>query len=85
MHVEIEVVELPGPLPLPARSPLLRNRGGVKTQTDWAANPIDGVDRLRVGGRGAARAEDAQGTPTQSHISPSILVYEENSYMQDGM
>ena len=29
------------------------------------------------GGRGAARAEDAQGTPTQSHISPNILVYEE--------
>ena len=28
-------------------------------------------------GRGAARAEDAQGTPTQSHISPSIVVYEE--------
>ena len=27
-------------------------------------------------GRGAARAEDAQGTPTQNHISPSILVYE---------
>ena len=27
-------------------------------------------------GRGATRAEDAQGTPTQSHISPSILVYE---------
>ena len=26
-----------------------------------------------------ARAEDAQGTPTQSHISPSILVYEEES------
>ena len=24
-------------------------------------------------GRGSARAEDAQGTPTQSHISPSIL------------
>ena len=23
------------------------------------------------------RAEDAQGKPTQSHISPSILVYEE--------
>jgi len=23
------------------------------------------------------RAEDAQGTPTQSHISPSLLVYEE--------
>ena len=26
-------------------------------------------------GRGTARAEDAQGTPT--HISPSILVYED--------
>ena len=25
------------------------------------------------GGRGSARAEDAQGTPTQSHVSPSIL------------
>ena len=39
-------------------------------------------DRLRVGwlnlsARGATRAEDAQGTPTQSHISPSILVYED--------
>ena len=33
------------------------------------------VGRLRVG-RGTTRAEDAQGTPTQSHISPSILVYE---------
>ena len=30
-----------------------------------------------LSGRGAARAEDAQGTPTQSHISPSILVYED--------
>ena len=29
-------------------------------------------------GRATARAEDAQGTPTQSHISPRILVYEEN-------
>ena len=29
-------------------------------------------------GRGTARAEDAQGTPTQSHISPSILVYEDS-------
>ena len=33
---------------------------------------------LRGGsGRGTTRAEDAQGTPTQSHISPSILVYED--------
>ena len=30
-------------------------------------------------GRGTTRAEDAQGTPTLSHISPSILVYEEKS------
>ena len=28
-------------------------------------------------GRGTTRAEDSQGTPTQSHISPSILVYED--------
>ena len=26
----------------------------------------------------AARVEDAPGTPTQSHISPIILVYEDN-------
>ena len=31
------------------------------------------LDRLRVW-RGTARAHDAQGTPAQSHISPSILV-----------
>ena len=29
-----------------------------------------------LSGRGATRTEDAQGTPTQTHISPSILVYE---------
>jgi hypothetical protein len=27
-------------------------------------------------GRGTTRAQDAQGTPTQSQISPSVLVYE---------
>ena len=32
----------------------------------------------RIFGRSAARAEDARGTPTQGHMSPSILlVYEE--------
>ena len=31
-------------------------------------------------GGGAARAGDAQGTPTQSHISPSILVYEDETF-----
>ena len=35
------------------------------------ANSVD------LSGRGTARAENAQGTPTQSHISPSMLVYEE--------
>ena len=30
-------------------------------------------------GRGSARAEDAQGPPTQSHIPPSIAVYEEKN------
>ena len=30
-----------------------------------------------LAGRGTARAEDAHGTPTQSHISPSILVYKD--------
>jgi len=35
------------------------------------------IDR-HLSGRGTARAEDAQGTPTQSHTSPSILVYEDN-------
>ena len=33
--------------------------------------------RLAKSGMGAARAEDAEGTPTQSHTSPSILVYED--------
>ena len=31
-----------------------------------------------LSGRGAARAENAQGKPDQSHISPSILAYEDN-------
>jgi len=43
----------------------------MPTGTNWR------VGRLRVG-RGAARAEDAQGKPTQSRISPSILVHEDN-------
>jgi len=42
------------------------------------------VDSRLVGstdfGRGTARAEDAQGTPAQSDVSPSILVYEEKMW-----
>ena len=30
----------------------------------------------RLTERGATRTEDAQGAPTQSHMSPSILAYE---------
>ena len=33
-------------------------------------------------GRGTARAEDARGTPTQMHIPPSILVYEDKRATQ---
>ena len=38
----------------------------------------------KEGGRRAARAEDAQGTPTQSHISPSILVNDDKMVEQEG-
>ena len=43
--------------------------------------PGRGVGRgiTRAVGRGTTRAEDAQGTPTQSHTSPSILVYEDST------
>ena len=42
--------------------------------------PSAGFQALRdLSGSGAARAEDAQGTPTQSHISPSILVYKDQT------
>ena len=44
---------------------------GLVTTTDFHSSHPQG--------RGAARADDAQGTPTQSHISPSIQVYEENT------
>jgi len=33
-----------------------------------------------LSGRGTTGAEDAQGTPTQSHISPSLLVYEDQRF-----
>ena len=32
---------------------------------------------------GTAKAKDAQGTPIQSHISPSVLVYEEKNGQLD--
>ena len=35
------------------------------------------LTRVIDSGRGTTRAEDAQGTPAQSHISPRILAYKE--------
>jgi len=37
------------------------------------------VQGIGFTGRGTTRAEDAKETPTQSHISPNILVYEDDS------
>ena len=36
-----------------------------------------------LSGRGTTREEDAPGTPTQSHLSPSILVHEEKTVIND--
>ena len=44
---------------------------------------VGSTDFSFITGRGTARAEDAQGTPTQSHILPSILVYEDNPDVDD--
>ena len=39
------------------------------------------MSRRIFSGRGTTRAEDAQGTPTQSHISASILVNEDKIFI----
>ena len=44
-------------------------------KTTWTTFEVE-VDPLIQSG--TARAEDAQGTPAQSHISPSLRVYEDN-------
>ena len=52
-------------------------------KTDIARNADDrhrNTHSRDLSGRGTARAEDAQGTPTQSHISSNILVYEDNNF-----
>jgi len=46
---------------------------GLVGSTDFHSSHPQGHEGSE---RGAARAEDAQGSPTQSHISPIILVYE---------
>ena len=52
--------------------------GTYKTVKAWFWPWLSGgtTHSRDLSGRGTARAEDAQGTPTQRHISPSILVYE---------
>ena len=42
-------------------------------------------DDIYYYGRVAATAEDAPGTPTQSHRSPSILVYEDDPFGMPGV
>ena len=39
--------------------------------------------QVKASGRSTTRAEDAEGTPTPSHISPSILVYEDKCITKD--
>ena len=49
-------------------------RGQMKTAHVRPSASDSGLGfQVKVRGRGTARAEDAQGAPTQSHISPSIL------------
>ena len=56
-----------------------------------ATHRVQSILRLSVylmrdlSGRDTARAEDPQGTPTQTHISPSILVYEEKANRPSGL
>ena len=46
-------------------------------QIVWWLKDLGLLGSTDLSGRGTTIAEDAQGTPTQSHISPSILVYED--------
>ena len=47
----------------------------VSTLDDGGRRMLSDALAFWLSGRGSARAEDARGTPTQSHISPSILEY----------
>ena len=58
---------------------LQRGKLAAPQATQRAATGFVGAKspKVRDSGRGTTRAEDAQGIPTQSHISPSVLVYED--------
>ena len=45
----------------------------------WPLYHLEESEPFDLPGKGATRAEDAQGTPTQSHVSPNILVYEDKT------
>ena len=53
----------------------LRSQVHAAPDADSGGSRISGV---MDSGRGGARAEHAQGSPTQSHVSPSRIVYEDN-------
>ena len=56
----------------------LSGRGTVHSvPRNETSRPEMSTAALESSGRGTARAEDAQGTASQSHISRSMLVYEE--------
>ena len=62
-----------------------RRNAGLCPGEELGLEQITQIDRLRFGWdseRGTARANDAQGTPTQIHVSPSMLVYEEYVYLR---
>ena len=70
--------ERPGyePLELAAMLSTTDEPAGIPTKGPpvWG---LEGLPKMIDSGRGNTPAEDAQGTPTQSCISPSILVYED--------
>ena len=57
---------------------------GLVDSTDFHSSHPHGHQPQHLSGRGTTRAEDAQGTPTQSHISPSILACEDYTFMVHG-
>ena len=71
-------------LPLP---PSLTVEGGMPGRRGGARGPrrprctSASSCSTDLSGRGVASAEDAQGTPKQSHLSSNILAYEDSTYI----
>ena len=71
---------------IPARTPLCvrrrvpsRGRDALALPQSGGPNVLKSTCCVLVSGRGTTKAEGAQGTPTQSNLSPSILVYEDKT------